>query len=56
MQDTAGEVGTSSSVMNSSGPLHMDEQKQDGPLEPTYSSSAPIRDAALPEAMDDREW
>ena len=25
----------------------MDEQRQDDQLEPTYSSSAPIRDAAL---------
>ena len=29
------------------GPLHMDEQRQDDQLEPTYSSSEPIRDVAL---------
>ena len=35
MQDTAGEVGTSSYVMYSSGPIHMDEQRLDDQLEPT---------------------
>ena len=35
MQDTAGEVGTSSLVMYSYGALHMAEQKQDDLLE-TY--------------------
>ena len=29
------------------GPLHMDEQRQDDQLEPTYSSSEPIWDVAL---------
>ena len=33
--------------MYSCGPFHMDEQKQDDQLEPTYSSSVPIRDVAL---------
>ena len=33
--------------MYSSGPLHIDEQRQDDQLEPTYSSSVPIRDVAL---------
>ena len=33
--------------MYSCGPLHMDEQRQDGQLEPTYCSSVPIRDVAL---------
>ena len=36
----------------------MDEQRQDDQLEPTYSSSVPIRDVALEDllkAMDDRE-
>ena len=33
--------------MYSCGPLHMDEQKQDNQLKPTYSSSVPIRDVAL---------
>ena len=36
-------------------PLHIDEQRQDDQLEPTYSSSMLIRDVALLEAMDDRE-
>ena len=45
--DTAGEVGTSSSVMYSRGPHRIDEQRQDIQLEPTYSSSVPIRDVAL---------
>ena len=35
MWDTAGEVGTSSLVMYSYGPLHMAEQKQGDQLEPT---------------------
>ena len=46
-------------MIYSYGPLHMDEQRQDVQLEPTYSSSVPILDVALknlPEAMDDREW
>ena len=30
--------------MYSCGPLHMDEPKQDDMLDPTYSSSVPIRD------------
>ena len=47
MQDTAGEVETSSLGMYSCGPLHMDVQRQDDQLEPTYSSSVPIRDVAL---------
>ena len=47
MQDTAGEVGTSSKGMYSYGPLHMDEQRQDDQLEPTYNSSVPIQDVAL---------
>ena len=28
-------------------PLHMDEQRQDDPLEPSYNSSVPIQDVAL---------
>ena len=47
MRDTAGEVGTSSWMMYSCGPLHMDEQRLDVQFEPTYSSSVPIRDVAL---------
>ena len=45
--DTAGEVGTNSWVMYSCGPLHMNEQRQDVQLEPTYSSYVPIWDVAL---------
>ena len=37
-RDTAGEVWTSSWVMCSCGPLHLDEQKQGVQLEPTYIS------------------
>ena len=33
--------------MYSCGPLHMDEQRQDNQLEPTYNSSMPIRDVTL---------
>ena len=41
------EVGTNSYVTYSCGLLHMDEQRQDNQLEPTYSSSGPIQDVAL---------
>ena len=47
MRDTAGEVGTNSEVAYSCGPLHMDEQRQDGHLEPIYNNSVPIQDVAL---------
>ena len=47
MQDTAGEVGTSSYVMYSYGPLHMTKQKQGDHLEPIYSSSVRKRSVAL---------
>ena len=50
MQDTAGEVGT----MYSYGPSHMSEQKQDGQLEHTYSSSVRIQDVALKTCQ--RRW
>ena len=33
--------------MYNCGPLHMDEQRQDDQLEPTYSSSVPIRNVVL---------
>ena len=33
--------------MYSNGPLHMDEQRQDDQLEPTYSNFVPIGDVAL---------
>ena len=46
-RDTAGEVRTSSYVMYSCGPSHMDEQREDVQFEPTYSSSVLIRDVAL---------
>ena len=47
MRDTAGKVGTNSLVTYSSGPLHMDEQRQDDQLEIIYNSSVPIQDVAL---------
>ena len=47
MQDTAGEAGTGSQVMNSYGPPHMAGQKQDDQLEHTYNSSVRIRDLTL---------
>ena len=47
MQNTAGDVGTSSYVMYSSAPLHMTEKKQGDNLEPTYSSSVSIRSVTL---------
>ena len=47
MRDPAGEVGTSSLVIYSCWTVHMDKQRQDDQLEPTYSSSLPIRDVAL---------
>ena len=47
MQDTAGEAGTSSSVMYPYGPPHMAEQKRDDQLEHTYSNYLRIRDVAL---------
>ena len=47
MLDTAREVWASSDVKYSCGPLHMDEQRQDVQLEPTYSSPVPIRNVAL---------
>ena len=53
-RDTPGEVGTSSSETYSCGPLHMDEERQDNQLEPTYNDSVPIHED-LPEAMDDWE-
>ena len=46
-QDTAGEAGTSSSVMYSYGHPHIAEQKQDDQLEPTYSSYVRIWDVSL---------
>ena len=47
MQDTAGEAGTSSEVINSYGPHHMAEQKQCNHFEPTYNKNVRIRDVAL---------
>ena len=47
MWDNAGEVGMNSLVTYSCGPLHMDKQRQDNQLEPTYNSSVPIQDVAL---------
>ena len=53
-RDTAREVGTNSWVMNSCGPLHMDEQRQDVQLEHTYSSSVPLQDVAL--KISRKQW
>ena len=39
IRDTAGEVGTTSYVMNPCGSLHVAEQRQGDQLEPTYCSS-----------------
>ena len=47
MQDTAGEVATSSLVMYFYGPLYIAEQNQGDQLEPTYSSSVRIRGVVL---------
>ena len=55
MQDTAGEVRMNSLVMYFCGPLHMDKQRQDDQLEPTYSADRRYSPEDLPEAMDDRE-
>ena len=41
MRDPAGEVGMNSLVTCFGGPLHMDEQRQDVQLEPTYNCSVP---------------
>ena len=46
MRDTAGEVGMNS-LTYSCGPLHMDEQRQDDQLEPTYNSSVLIQDVTF---------
>ena len=54
MQDTAGETGTSSSVMYSYGLPNMAKQKQDDQLEHTYSSYVRIRDVSLKTSQ--RRW
>ena len=54
MQDTAGEIGTSSHVIYSYGLLHMAVQKQGEQLEPTYSSYVRIRDVVLKTCQ--RRW
>ena len=54
MQDTGGEVDTSSLIIYSYGPLHMAEQKQDDQLEPTYSSSVRIR--GVPHRTCRKRW
>ena len=47
MWDTAGEVGMNSWVTYTCGTLHMDHQKQDDQIEPTYNGYVPIQDVAL---------
>ena len=54
MRDTAGEVGTNSQVTYPCESLHMDELRQDNDLEPTYNSSVPLQDEALPTGSDGR--
>ena len=44
MWDTVEEARTNSSAINSCGPLHMDEQRQDDQLEPTNNSYVLIQD------------
>ena len=46
-RDTAREVRTNSYAIYSSGPLHMNEQRQDDKLEPIYNSPVLIQGAAL---------
>ena len=41
--------------MYSCGPLHMDEQRQDDQLEPTYSAYTGYSSENIPEAWDDWE-
>ena len=53
MQDTDGEVGTSSLEMYSYGPLHTAQKKQGDQLKPTYSSSVRIRGVAF---RSSRKW
>ena len=56
MQNTTGEVGTSSLEMYSGGPLHMDEQRQDDQLDPTIQllcADTRCGPEDLPEAMND---
>ena len=45
----AGQIGT-----YFSGPLHIDEQRQDDQLEPIYNSSVPVQDVAL--KTDQKRW
>ena len=44
---TAEKVRTNSQVTYSSGPLHMDKQRQNDQLKPIYNSSVPIKNIAL---------
>ena len=52
MRDNDVEERTNPSAIYSSGPIHMDEQKQDDQLEPVYNSSVPIQDIALKTSME----
>ena len=47
MRDTASEIEMNSEVTYYCGLLHMDEQKQDVQLRPTYIGSVPMQDVAL---------
>ena len=56
--NTVGEVGISSLVMYSCGPLHMGEQRQEVHVEPTYTyirANTGFSHGDLLKAMDDRE-
>ena len=58
MRGTAREVGTNSYMTYSCGPLHMDEQRRAGLLEPYIQQICADTGCSLevlPEAMDDRE-
>ena len=55
MQDTAGEVGTSSLVMYSYGPLHIDKKASTILHTPALLGYGVFRPGDPPEAMNDRE-
>ena len=46
LREPAGKVRTNSNAIYTYGPLHMDEQRWDDQLEPTYKSSVWIQDVA----------
>ena len=54
MRDAAREVEMNVQVMYFCGPPHMDEQRQDDQLGPTYNSCVSIQDVAL--KTDRKRW